>query len=116
MVVLWMGHFLSIDRNDWVDDKMFFHELMSFSARLMVLQHGYESVSNGLSDSWNAVSKLFPRHGIHVTRRVIDMKPLQVPPATVDTPHILQRILRQTVFQRRTPLQILDDGDVDTAS
>ncbi|MGC8461740.1 MAG: patatin-like phospholipase family protein [Candidatus Dormibacteria bacterium] len=98
------------------DDKMFFHELMSFSARLMVLQHGYESVSNGLSDSWDAVSKLFPRHGIHVTRRVIDMKPLQVPPATVDSPHILQRILRQTVFQRRTPLQILEDGDIDTAS
>ncbi|MBJ7610661.1 MAG: patatin-like phospholipase family protein [Candidatus Dormibacteraeota bacterium] len=32
------------------DEKMFFHDLMSYSARLMVLQHGYESVSTGLYD------------------------------------------------------------------
>ena len=62
------------------DEKMFFHELMSFSARLMVMQHGYESVSNGLQDTWGYLRRILPRHGIHITRHVVDRKPSQVPP------------------------------------
>ena len=44
------------------------------------------------------------------------MKPLQVPATTIETPRILQRILRQTVFQRRRPLQVVEDPEVDEAS
>jgi NTE family protein len=56
------------------DEKMFFHELMSYSARLMVLQHGYESVSNGLYDAWGHLRRILPRHGIHISRRNIERK------------------------------------------
>ena len=72
------------------DEKMFFHELMSFSARLMVLQHGYESVSNGLSDTWGYLRRILPKHGIHITRRVIDRKPSQVPVESIETGGLLQ--------------------------
>ena len=84
------------------DEKMFFHEIMSFSARLMVLQHGYESVSTGLSDTWGYLRRILPRHGIHITRRVIDRKPAEVPVESVVSAGVLQRLLRQTVFDRRT--------------
>jgi hypothetical protein len=83
------------------DEKMFFHEIMSYSARLMVLQHGYESVSTGLYDTWGYLRRILPRHGVHITRRVLDRKPTEVPVESVVSSGVLQRLLRQTVFDRR---------------
>jgi NTE family protein len=93
------------------DEKMFFHELMSFSARLMVLQHGYESVSNGLYDTWGYLRRILPKHGIHITRRVVDRKPVQVPVESIESGNLFARMLRQTVFDRRPRVQIVDDED-----
>jgi predicted acylesterase/phospholipase RssA len=100
------------------DEKMFFHELMSFSARLMTLQHGYESVSTGLNDTWGYLRRILPRHGVRITRRVIDRKPREVPVETVASASVLQRVLRQTVFDRRSRRQAGEPdelGDVRTA-
>ncbi len=94
------------------DEKMFFHELMSFSARLMVMQHGYESVSNGLYDTWGYLRRILPKHGVHITRRNIDRKPVQVPIESFDQPNLLSRLLRQTVFDRRPRVSVVDDQAV----
>ena len=94
------------------DDKMFFHELMSFSARLMVMQHGYESVSNGLQDTWGYLRRILPKHGIHITRRVVDRKPAAVAADSIESAGLLKRVLRQTVFARRPRVQLVDDADV----
>jgi NTE family protein len=91
------------------DEKMFFHELMSFSARLMVLQHGYESVRNGLEDTWGYLRQILPRHGIHITRRVVERKPSDVPVASYESTNLLERLLRQTVFARKPRIQLMDD-------
>ena len=93
------------------DPKMFFHELMSYSARLMVLQHGYESVSNGLYDSWGYLRRILPRHGIHISRRNIERKPVQVPVESYRMPNLLGRLMRQTVFARRPVLSVVDDEE-----
>lgn len=93
------------------DEKMFFHELMSFSARLMVLQHGYESVSNGLYDTWGYLRRILPKHGIHITRRVIDRKPTTVPVDSYRNVGRLERLLHQTVFAKQQPIQLVDDED-----
>jgi NTE family protein len=101
------------------DEKMFFHELMSFSARLMTLQHGYESVSTGLYDTWGYLRRILPRHGVRITRRIVDRKPTEVPVETVASANVLERLLRQTVFDRRSRSRQLEDaddlGDVRTA-
>ncbi|MBV9100238.1 MAG: patatin-like phospholipase family protein [Candidatus Dormibacteraeota bacterium] len=94
------------------DEKMFFHELMSFSARLMVLQHGYESVSSGLQDTWGYLRRILPKYGIHISRRVVDRKPVDVPVESVQSGPLLLRLLRQTVFDRRPRVQLVDDVDV----
>ena len=94
------------------DEKMFFHELMSFSARMMVLQHGYESVSNGLQDTWGYLRRILPKHGIHITRRHVDRKPAHVPVETITSAPLLRRLLRQTVFDRRPRVQVVDEEDV----
>lgn len=93
------------------DEKMFFHELMSFSARLMTLQHGYESVSTGLYDTWGYLRRILPKHGIKITRRIIDRKPQQVPVETVESAGLLQRLLRQTVFDRRSAARQLGEDE-----
>ncbi|HXA28842.1 MAG TPA: patatin-like phospholipase family protein [Candidatus Angelobacter sp.] len=93
------------------DEKMFFHELMSFSARLMTLQHGYESVSTGLYDTWGYLRRILPKHGVRITRRVIDRKPQQVPVESVDSTGVLQRLLRQTVFDRRSRARQLGEDE-----
>jgi NTE family protein len=93
------------------DEKMFFHELMSYSARLMVLQHGYESVSNGLYDTWGYLRQILPKHGIHISRRNIERKPVTVPVASYRMPNLLQRLMRQTVFARRPFISVIDDED-----
>ena len=92
------------------DDKMFFHELMSFSARMMVAQHGYESVSNGLQDTWGYLRRILPKHGIHITRRVVDRKPT-APAEAIKSSPLLFRVLRQTVLARRPRVQVVDDTD-----
>jgi NTE family protein len=100
------------------DEKMFFHELMSFSARLMVMQHGYESVSTGLYDTWGYLRRILPRHGIHITRRNIDRRPAQVPVETIASAGMLERLLRQTVFDRRPRVRVEEPdelGDVRSA-
>jgi predicted acylesterase/phospholipase RssA len=92
------------------DDKMFFHELMSFSARLMVMQHGYESVSNGLQETWGYLRRILPKHGIHITRRVVERKP-QASAAAIESTNLLRRVLRQTVLARRPRMHVIDDSD-----
>ena len=93
------------------DEKMFFHELMSYSARMMVLQHGYESVSNGLYDTWGYLRRILPKHGIHISRRNIERKPVQVPLDSYSTPNLLSRLMRQTVFARRPFVSLVDDEE-----
>jgi NTE family protein len=98
------------------DPKMFFHEVMSFSAQLMVLQHGYESVTDGLLDSWGHLRRILPRHGVHLTRRVVERKPRAVPVESVESVSRLRRLLRQTVFAPRPRIQLVDREELGEAS
>ncbi|MEA2684727.1 MAG: hypothetical protein QOK05_3055 [Chloroflexota bacterium] len=84
------------------DEKMFFHEVMSFSAQMIVLQHGYETVTSGLYKTWPYLSKILPKHGIEVTRRVVDRKPLQVPVQEMERGGNVVGRLFQTVLDRRS--------------
>ena len=84
------------------DEKMFFHEVMSFSAQMIVLQHGYETVVNGLYKTWPYLSKILPKHGIEITRKVVESKPLEVPVEEMERRGNMVARLFQTVLDRRT--------------
>ena len=83
------------------DEKMFFHEVMSFSAQMIVLQHGYETVTTGLYQSWPYLSRVLPQHGIEITRRVVDRKPLQLSVNEMERGGNVLGRLFQTVLDRR---------------
>ena len=84
---------------------MFFHEVMSFSAQMIVMQHGYETVNTGLYQSWRYLSRILPKHGIEITRRVVEGKPLEVPVQDLQRGGNLLGRLFQTVLDRRVNAQ-----------
>jgi hypothetical protein len=55
--------------------------------------------------------RILPKHGIHLSRRNIERKPVQVPLESYRMPNLLGRLMRQTVFARRPSLSIVDDED-----
>jgi hypothetical protein len=55
------------------DYQMFFHNIMRYSSRLEVAQHGFESVTLDLDQDYQLYKDALGRHGIPITRRwVID--------------------------------------------
>jgi predicted acylesterase/phospholipase RssA len=84
------------------DEKMFFHEVMSFSAQMIVLQHGYETVTGGLNEMWPYLSRILPKHGIKITRRVVESKPTEVSVQELEKQGNRLGRLFQTVLDRRT--------------
>ena len=79
------------------DEKMFFHEVMSTSARLVVAQHGYESVLDGLVRDHSHFSEVLGRHGIEIASEVLDAKPWSLPVGPFD-PGELRHRMGRTVF------------------
>ena len=84
------------------DEKMFFHEVMSTSARLVVAQHGYESVLDGMSRNHAHFSAVMARHGIEVSPTILDARPWSVPVRGIETGDMAER-LQRTVFGGRRP-------------
>jgi N-dimethylarginine dimethylaminohydrolase len=79
---------------------MFFHEVMSTSARLVVAQHGYESVLEGMSRNHSHFSRVMARHGIEISPAVLDAKPWSIPVRSLEAGDLPER-LRKTVFGGR---------------
>lgn len=82
------------------DEKMFFHEVMSTSARLVVAQHGYESVLDGMTRNHSHFSSVLARHGIEISPAILDARPWSVPLESIETDEMPDR-LQQTVFGGR---------------
>lgn len=82
------------------DEKMFFHEVMSTSARLVVAQHGYESVLDGMSRNHAYFSGIMARHGIEISPTILEARPWAVPVRTLETGELPEK-LQRTVFGGR---------------
>ena len=82
------------------DEKMFFHEVMSTSARLVVAQHGYESVLDGMARNHAHFSAVMARHGIEISPTILEARPWSVSVGGLDPTELTQR-LQRTVFGGR---------------
>lgn len=51
------------------DYEMHFHNIMHFSARLTIAQHGYESVTSAMAEDYPDHMEILARHGIQLNRR-----------------------------------------------
>lgn len=53
------------------DAQMFFYNIMRYSTRLIVAQHGFESVTLDLAEDYPRYKDILARHGIDMTRRLV---------------------------------------------
>ena len=84
------------------DEKMFFHEVMSTSARLVVAQHGYESVMDGMTRNHSSFTSVMSRHGIEISPTILDARHWSVSVKSIETGDLPER-LQQTIFGGRRP-------------
>ena len=50
---------------------MFFHNIMHYSARLTVAQHGFESVSVQMAEEYSHYQELLARYGVRISRQLV---------------------------------------------
>lgn len=74
------------------DYQMFFNNIMRYSARLVVAQHGFESVTLKLSDEYQRYKSILRRHHIPITRRLV-IKELNEIHESGDDPEVIRRVM-----------------------
>ncbi len=53
------------------DYQMFFYNIMRYSARLLVAEHGYQSVTLDLADRYHEFKEILSRHDVLISRRKV---------------------------------------------
>jgi len=53
------------------DFQMAFYNVMRYSARVTIAQHGYESVTLDLENQYHELKAILARHGVPITRRLV---------------------------------------------
>jgi len=74
------------------DNEILFDNIMRYSARLMVAQHGFEVVTIALSENYQYYKQILARHNIPISRRLVIEEINEIQGSGYD-PGIIQRIL-----------------------
>lgn len=74
------------------DYQMFFYNIMRYSARLTVAQHGFESVTVDLADDYPRYKSILARHGIPISRRLVINELAEIHKSGYD-PEVIRRVL-----------------------
>jgi len=74
------------------DYKMFFYNIMRYSARLTVARHGFESVTLDLEEEYPRYKRILARHGIPLSRRLVISELAEIKQSGND-PEVIRRIL-----------------------
>lgn len=77
------------------DYQMFFHNIMHYSARLRVAQHGFESVSLDLAVDYAYYKQVLARHGIPISRRLVIEELAEIIESDYDAA-VVRRVLEAT--------------------
>jgi NTE family protein len=80
------------------DYQMSFSNVMRYATRLAIVQHGFETVTLKLAESYAYFDNLLSRHGIPITERLVDEE-LEAIRAADYKPSVLQRILERKPAQ-----------------
>ena len=74
------------------DYEMFFYNIMHYSARLKVAQHGFESVTYDLARDYHYYKDTLARHHIPITRRLVIEELAEIEQSNHD-PQVIRRVL-----------------------
>lgn len=84
------------------DQKMFGYELMDYASRMLVLNHGFESVTVGLCERFEHYRDVLTRHGIEISPRLVEEELEQIRRSGYD-PAIVSEVLARTHLRRERP-------------
>ncbi|MBP6472310.1 MAG: patatin-like phospholipase family protein [Chloroflexi bacterium] len=88
------------------DYQMQFYNIMRFSARLIIAQHGYESVTLELAKDYEVYKEILARHGIRLSRRFVIEELAAIQEAKGDL-----RVVREVLEKR--PLSTSIEANTD---
>jgi predicted acylesterase/phospholipase RssA len=88
------------------DRNLHFDNIMEYSARLRVAQHGFESVTLDLAQDYDLYRAILQRHGIPVSRRLLAEEMQEIINSNYD-PAVIRRILHAKPPAARTPASAL---------
>ena len=74
------------------DYQMFFYNIMRYSARLTVAQHGFESVTMDLAEDYPIYKQILARHDIPISRRLVIAELNEIRQSGND-PAVIRRVL-----------------------
>jgi predicted acylesterase/phospholipase RssA len=74
------------------DYRMFFYNIMRYSARLTVARHGFESVTMDLAEDYPRYKRILARHGVPMSRRLVITELAEIEASGQD-PEVIRRIL-----------------------
>jgi predicted acylesterase/phospholipase RssA len=75
------------------DFQMFFYNIMHYSSRLLVAQHGFESVTFDLATDYEMYKEILARHAIRITRRLV-IEELQAIEQANHDPEVIRQVLQ----------------------
>jgi len=83
------------------DQKMFIPNIMQYSCRLSIAQHGFESVTYDLAAEYPKYKEILTRHAIPITRRLVNEELAEIDRSNHD-PNVIRKIIeaRQPRFGR----------------
>lgn len=81
------------------DYQMFFYNIMRYSARMIVAQHGFESVTVNLAEEFDVVEPMLARHHIPINRRLVLEEMAKLRAANYD-----KKVLRQALLNNPPPV------------
>lgn len=100
------------------DEKMFFNNVMRYSARVEIARHGYESVTLDLAEEYERYKRILERHGVRISRRHV-IEELARIEASGYHPAVVSEVLRGSAGRRSgngTPARRLSDTLADLDS
>jgi hypothetical protein len=74
------------------DAQMFLYNIMRYSARLTVAQHGFESVTLDLAEDFPKYKQILARHRVPISRRLVIQELAQIRESGYD-PQVIRRVL-----------------------
>ena len=74
------------------DYQMFFENIMHYSARITVAQHGFQSVTLDLAEDYPVLKQTLARHGVPISRRLVIEELAEIAQSSFD-PVVISRIL-----------------------
>jgi len=78
------------------DYQMFFYNIMRYSSRLIVAQHGFESVTLDLAMDYPEYREILFRHDIPITRRLVIEELNQIAASNYD-PEVIRQVLEARI-------------------